>query len=132
MDEGPPAPPGLIEELFAMGPLPLLVVLAIVGVTLWLAVSRVRRCFRSADVPIVRDLAMFFAPPLAAVLLSLVLAANGTIAYAEGGIDTYYAALYALKNVGMICEIALLCFLISLVAMVLPAKRLSAALPPVS
>ncbi|WP_157447446.1 hypothetical protein [Chthoniobacter flavus] len=114
--------PNLFQLFREEGPVGLLVIVASVTCTLWLLISRIRGCFRLQPTRIPRDLALLMTGPVTATLYSVIKALVAVQAYVRGGIDSDFVLIYGLQGPKAICIVALLGFLLSVIAFTLPSK----------
>jgi hypothetical protein len=114
--------PSLLVLLSEEGPIGALVAVLCIVSTLWLVISRLRGCFRVQRAHRGRDLALLFTAPVSGFLLSV-----AKIVDAFLNSDSIRFALgHGLKWNFAIRELAMLCFLVGIVAFMLPAKAAAA------
>lgn len=114
--------PNFFQLLREEGPVGLLVVVVSVASILWLLISRIRGCFRVQPTRIPRDFAFLITGPVTAILYSVMKAMVAAQAYVRGGIDSDYPLIYGLRGAKAICVVALLGFILGVVAFTLPTK----------
>lgn len=113
-------------DLFVMlryeGPIGFFIALFIVTFTLWLLISRIRGSFRSRPINPGRDLTFLVAGPITAILYAAIKAMDAAQAIFQGGIDADAPLSYGLNGPLALCYLALLGFILGVIAFTLPAK----------
>ncbi len=112
----------LFQLLLRGGPAELFTILFMIVCTVWLLVSRIRRCFRVYEPRLARDLVFLATGPVCAILLSFWQAAAGTMALMAGGIDAEFGLRYGLEEVVVLADIAFYCFVAGVLGFMLPTK----------
>ncbi len=113
----------LFEILKEGGPAQLFIVALMIFCTGWLIVRRVIGCFRAGNIEATRDIAQLLAAPIMAILVSIIRVAKGVLAFFTHGLDSDLALFLNLEEASTVCSIALLCFIASSIALMLPQKQ---------
>lgn len=103
-------------------PLPFFAAGFIVFCTIWLLTRRIYGCFRVCRPAPVRDVVLLITGPVCALLLITKQAALGTMTLLGRGIDAEYALLDGLLAPMLVCEIAFWCFVLGVIAFLLPSQ----------
>ena len=108
--------------MLELGPIPGGALLFAMACTIWLVLSRVRRCFRVRGSSTVRDVGLLFSGPVMAILISFVKVAVYARAYLQGGLDVEMGLIASLHDAVRICVIGMSCFAIGICSLMLPTK----------
>ena len=112
-----------LSQLFMeLGPIGCFAVAFSLSCTLWLLVSRIRRCFQPRSSQLGRDLAFLFSGPVSAILHSIIQVVGATQSFVRGGIDAEFDVIYGLSGSITICIVGFLCFMLGVIAFSLPTK----------